>query len=254
MEETLQLQKDEMESLQAIFMDEFIVLNDDPITYELIILAEPEDSSLENGIKTRLRVEYTKNYPNEAPLITPHINYPLITKDLEKINEIIKTSTSSLIGMPMLFEISDKIKEYLQQLKGQARKEIAEEEKQKAEAKKAEKQTLYKAMKIDHENMNFTPVTNENYDAWRKKYEKEKEEVQKSKSVTLTDKKNMNLADEIEKRLTGKQFFEMKKQQAQKKATTENGEEEKEGKEEVFFYDEGAFEDIGDVEGVELQE
>eukprot|EP01022_Parablepharisma_sp_SALTPOND_P026291 TRINITY_DN626_c0_g1_i1.p5 TRINITY_DN626_c0_g1~~TRINITY_DN626_c0_g1_i1.p5 ORF type:complete len:313 (-),score=54.91 TRINITY_DN626_c0_g1_i1:7663-8487(-) len=238
-------QQDEMEALQSIFMDEFLLLNESPLTYELIILADPEDSTLEQGVKARLRIEYTESYPNEPPIITPHVQHPLTIKDLERIKEITDTTCAGLIGTPMVFELSEKIREYLQERKGETRKDIEEEEKLKSEAKQAEVNGVYKTMKIDQEITSFTPVTLENYTKWRQKFDKEKEEEAKAKSAPI-DKKAANIAEEIEKRPTGRQFFEMKKQQMQKK--------DEEAKEEVFYYDEEAFEDIGDVEDVDLSQ
>ncbi len=246
-------QKDEMEALQSIFMDEFILLNESPLTYELIILADPEDSALEHGIKARLRIEYPPAYPNELPLITPHVQHPLTIKDLDTITQLIDSTCAGLMGMPMIFEVSEKIREYLRARKGDTRKEVEEEEKQKADAKKAEQiDKIYKTMKIDREITTFTPVTTETYQKWREAFEKEKEDAAAAKAKNSpVDKKAANLADEIARRPTGKQFFEFKKLKMQKKTDEKKG-EEKEEKEEVFYYDEEAFEDIGDVEDVDL--
>ena len=245
------MQQDEMESLQSIFMDEFLLLNESPLTYELIILADPEDSAEEHGVKARLRVEYTEKYPDEVPIVSAHVQHPLTIKDLEKIKEITDTTCAGLIGMPMIYEVSEKIKDHLVHRKKETNKEVYEEEKQKAEQKKSDMEKMYKAYKVDHEITTFTPVAPETYNKWRQKVEaKEKEEYQKK---SPSEKKAVSI-EEMEKRVTGRQFFELKRQQLMKKAVeagVTGAAEQKEG-EDVFYYDEEAFEDIGDVEDVEL--
>lgn len=247
------MQKDEMESLQSIFMDEFLLLNDEnPITYELIVLAEPEDSADEYGVKARLRIEYTNRYPNEAPIISPHVQHPLAIKDLEKIREICDTTCASQIGMPMVYEVSEKVKDYLVERKKDVKKEMIEEEKVRADLKKSELDNRFKkTVFLDRNITSFTPVTVENYNKWRLKFEKEHEE--QLAKIKPGDKKMVS-AEEFDKRISGRQFFEMRKAKFQKKLEESKGGEAKGVKEgeDVFYYDEEAFEDVGDVEDVDL--
>ena len=247
------IQRDEMEALQSIFMDEFILLNESPLTYELIVLAEPDDSAAEHGIKARLRIEYTSAYPNEIALVTPHVQHPLTIKDLEKIKEIVELCLNSLIGMPMIYEVCEKVKDYLIERKKETAKEIVEEEKSLADLKKAERNEMYsKTIKMDREITTFTPVTSENYAKWRLAFDKQIEDEMRGKSPL--GKKEANIAEEIDKRPTGRQFFEIRKLQQLKNMTDQKEEKTRdgEGKEEVFYYDEEAFEDVGDVENVDL--
>jgi len=245
-------QKDEMEALQSIFMDEFILLNESPLTYELIILADMQSTEEENAIKARVRIEYPAAYPNELPSITVHVEHPLTIRDLEKLTQISDETCKYSIGMPMIYEVTEKMKDYLISRKDQAKTEEIEEEKLKAELKKAETENKYKkSFKIDHEITTFTPVTLENYKKWRESFDKQiEEEAQKAKS--MTDKKTATAADDMVKRQTGRQIFEQRR--IQKKKTGDQKEEDKDGKEEdeVFYYDEEAYEDLGDVENVDL--
>ena len=261
MESNTGTQQDEMEALQSIFMDEFILLNESPLTYELIILADPEDSAEEYGIKSRLRVEYPQEYPDVLPIISPHVQHPLTIKDLEKIKQISDEACNSMIGMPMIYEVSERIKTYLIERKKVTTKEMQEEQKAKAEFEKAEKDSKFKkTIRLDKEITTFTPVTLDNYKKWREKLDKENADNEKEDLIKLKgvpDKKSAGLAEEIEKGLSGRQFFEVRKLQLQKKAAEGKepegeDEEEKGKKEDVFYYDEEAFEDVGDVEDVDL--
>lgn len=242
MESSVEIQKEEMESIQSIYMDEFVLLNESPLTYELIVLADAEDSTLEDGFKARLRVEYTEKYPEEPPLLTPYIGYPLLKTDLEKINGIIEAACAGFVGMPIVFEVGENLREYLQQRKIEAAKEESSEKPKEESMKDA----YYKIIKLDKEITTFTPVSVESYKAWRETFDKERLEEQKGKQGVV-DKKMIALAEEVSKRPTGREYFELKKHQMQKK-----GEGQDTAKEEVFFFDEEAFEDIGDVDDVDL--
>ena len=241
MESSLEIQNEEMESLQSIYMDEFILLNESPLTYELIIFADAEDSTLDDGIKARLRVEYTEKYPEEPPLITSYVSYPLLKKDSDKINAIIEEACTGFSGMPIIFELGENVREYLQQRKAEVTKEEIDEGSKEGTKKKGH----YKVIKLDKEITTFTPVTAENYTKWREIFDKEKIEEAKGK-IGVVDKKAAILAEEITKRPTGREYFDLRKKQIQ----TIEGQENAKG--EVFFYDEEAFEDIGDVDDVDL--
>eukprot|EP00826_Nyctotherus_ovalis_P057496 TRINITY_DN7864_c0_g1_i2.p1 TRINITY_DN7864_c0_g1~~TRINITY_DN7864_c0_g1_i2.p1 ORF type:complete len:240 (-),score=96.68 TRINITY_DN7864_c0_g1_i2:152-871(-) len=238
MESSTEMQNEEMESLQSIYMDEFVLLNESPLTYELIVLADTEDSTLEDGIKARLRVEYTEKYPEEAPLISAYIGHPLSKTDLNNIEGIIEKARAEFSGMAIVFDVGESVREYLQERKAKLTKE---EQKIKDDVKQ---EKSYKIIKLDKEITSFTPVTVDTYTIWREKFDKEKIEEQKTK-LGAAERKQASLAEEAAKRPTGREYFEIKKQQMQQK-------EGQNAKGEVFFYDEEAFDDIGDVDDVDL--
>eukprot|EP00826_Nyctotherus_ovalis_P058146 TRINITY_DN7975_c0_g1_i11.p1 TRINITY_DN7975_c0_g1~~TRINITY_DN7975_c0_g1_i11.p1 ORF type:complete len:207 (-),score=58.33 TRINITY_DN7975_c0_g1_i11:34-654(-) len=191
MEPDKELQREEMESLQCIYMDEFDLLSESPLIYELTVFASTEDSVLEEAIKARLKVEYTENYPEEAPLILVHIEHPLTRADLAQISNIVKSTCKNFAGLPIIFEVGENVKEYLQQRKAA----IAKEE-SKAETNK---KTVCVTVRLDEESMSFTLVTAETYAKWREGIDKKMVEEVKSE-----DRKAMNLAEEVSKRLTGR--------------------------------------------------
>ena len=247
-------QKDEVEALQSIYMDEFMMLNDSPVTYELIVLADTADANEEAAIRARLRVEYPAAYPKESPQITPHVEAPLTIRDLEHIKLLIEDTCRSQLGSPLVYDLCEKIRDFLIVRKTESQSEEQEETKAKDVQKKAENDKLmHPTVRVTHEVTTFTPVTNETYAKWRAKYDKGLADAARLPTKTAADRRAVDLAEEVAKRPSGRVIFEQRRLQMQKKGA-EKAEDSKapDAKTELFYYNEDVFEDVGDVDDVDL--
>ena len=160
-----------------------------------------------------------------------------------------------MLGEPMIYDISEVLKEYLTELNDVFVKE--KEAKEAEEAKRAEevKQSLQGVKASD--KANFIPVTKESFLEWEAKFRAEMAEKQaeEEKKETPAERKERL---EMEGRMTGKQFF-MQRKEVDEEETPE-GEEEfdiealrKEEEADPGAFDEELFDDDDGLDDLDLE-
>ncbi|OMH85387.1 RWD domain-containing protein 1 [Zancudomyces culisetae] len=143
-------------------------------------------------------VTYTQQYPDEAPIyevLTEDEDSCLDSKDLKYLGQQLEQAILDSLGMAMVFTMVTVLKDELMDLL--RRKE--------EEGKKAERERIEKEIELEQLKFIGTKVTRETFMEWKKKFEKEMAEQNKS-GVTDTRK-----VDSRKNKLTGKQLFETDK-------------------------------------------
>ena len=217
-------QLEEIEVLLSIYPDECELLSDvspRSIKIRLVGSSEPD----QNHVALSMTFEMPESYPTTAiPNIDIEIEKGISKKQIEEIKNIANQIANENIGMPAIFTICESVKEWLQDnnIPGQDGSMYADmmrrmQQKDVEIKKKAEKAANSAAANaeiaikiIDPEEEERlrkreagTPVTEETFNAWKKRFE---EEMEKLAILSGQD----NNKDKTEK-LTGKQLFVLSK-------------------------------------------
>lgn len=104
----------EVEALQSIMVGEFEMIHEEPMWYELLINADRDDES-SNFIVIKIKVEYPPDYPKVIPKFQFKNLSPmnLTISDFNYWHTIYREAADQLIGEQMVYEIVEKIREYL---------------------------------------------------------------------------------------------------------------------------------------------
>lgn len=247
----------ELESLESIFVDEFELITEDPITYEVTIKAEREDEA-NNYIVVKLKVEYPTDYPKVAPKFQFKNLSPvnLSITDFNQCHEIFKRTAEEMLGEQMIFAIIENVREYLQE-----KNDVFVEQKQKEEEEERIREANIGKKFIAETRLDYTPVNETTFSAWLKKYMGERAQQREEEYKNRTK-------EEVERdsRKTGKNIFLEKHGLAGSNIAFEEDEidkliEEEEAtgveapiEEEKAYYDEDLFddEDVDDLDDVDL--
>eukprot|EP00455_Lapot_gusevi_P024803 TRINITY_DN2588_c0_g7_i1.p1 TRINITY_DN2588_c0_g7~~TRINITY_DN2588_c0_g7_i1.p1 ORF type:complete len:258 (+),score=88.53 TRINITY_DN2588_c0_g7_i1:69-842(+) len=233
----------EIEALQSIFMDDFKSVSDEPPRqYELTVVPNPGDSG-DNHVTAILQVTYPNEYPNEPPQVVVRAGKGLTNSQRTQLQTLVDQSISDQLGMAMVFNLTETVKEFLQQhnVKQLSMHEQMQQRKQIeeiiAEAKEEKKQD-----RVSEAIKHGTPVTPEIFAEWNARFLAEvqvkKEQQQKEQSNFDPDKKY---------RLTGKKIF-LELQQAGLNInldglSPEEAAEQGQKADRVFFIDENLYAD-----------
>jgi len=257
-------QKEELDILESIYMEEIDIHNAIP-PYKFSVQCRPYlDYTLDEALErfsVKLEIELGVNYPQEAPRCEIKHHVDKITHyEVQNVNKIIASTAQEMKGTPMLFEIVESIRNWLQnnivdpelRPRKQKRKNLDDEfgleegyENDEVVVNLTKKET-------------YTPVTKESFVEWKARFDLDMETIR-------------NLRGDIsgapkEERLSGKQLFERDMKLITSDAlyqdendveeldyVKEEEKEEDEGEDEktkaLFCYDEDLFE--GDVDDIE---
>jgi RWD domain. len=107
-------QKDEIEILQSIYMDEIEVLTNVP-PYKFVVHCRPYlDHSLRGELDkytVKVEVEFSANYPNEAPKCELKHHLDKVTNyEIQQVYDMIKSIAEQMKGEAMVFEIIESIR------------------------------------------------------------------------------------------------------------------------------------------------
>jgi len=218
-------QNDEVELLQSILFESMEILDSEPY-HKLDIHIKPD--CLENPIINCLfHVEFNENYPSDE-LFTyklEDVKNKVSPSQFNKLHSEIKEFFEENKGSPIVFQIVEMIKEYINELELQ-KNETANN------SINSKSTTTTTTSKIDDPsklleknlvvNKNFTPVSKEAYDEWFKKFYQEK---------VKEGGKALKLRKEILSRTSGREFF----MNLKAKNLTENNEEDIEGEEDIDY-------------------
>lgn len=224
MEDQEEEQAMEIEALEAIFLEDCEVVSPvAPREVNITIYPIPgDDNDSENKVGIKLNLKLPKEYPTVLPDMKIEGLKGLTEKHTQILLETAKEEAENNLGMPMIFTISEILKEWLiennrdqtdQSMYAQmmAKVEDAEREKQKDEEYKQRWENAENedgGVDQDDEDIvrpvTGTVVTSENFTEWLNKFAKEKEEERLKLSAT----KDKSKSDAPDAHMTGREYFE----------------------------------------------
>lgn len=228
-------QAEEIEALQAIYVEEFEFLegcDETTIPYKFKIKLIPNPDGGDNFVALDMICTMPDGYPEErGPDITIDIKKGISDKQKPELEELIQTQTMENIGMPSLYIIAEAVREWLvdNNVEGQdgsmyaemmRRMQQKDVEKKKIDTKKAnalladsEKSAIVGPDREEEERIRKrqagTAMSVEAFEAWKTAFDKEMSE--KAAAAAKLDK-NVVVMTEEEKaeyyaKPTGKQLF-----------------------------------------------
>lgn len=110
----------EVQALEAIFMDEFILSSPGPPAMFRITLSpfapHEEDAEHVNYVKVVLLVEYSETYPEQLPLVLKVNNVLGLSEDqLMELQAVIEEQANILLDTPMVYSLAEIVKEWLKE-------------------------------------------------------------------------------------------------------------------------------------------
>eukprot|EP01098_Paradermamoeba_levis_P007537 TRINITY_DN311_c0_g2_i5.p1 TRINITY_DN311_c0_g2~~TRINITY_DN311_c0_g2_i5.p1 ORF type:complete len:220 (-),score=77.75 TRINITY_DN311_c0_g2_i5:445-1104(-) len=186
----------ELDTLQAIYMDDFQELTENKIFTIKLFATETVDSG-EDKYGVILKIELPEGYPNTLPLISFQEKFTLPNQASITLLEELKALAESNVGNVMGFTLCQMAKEWLDNsflLFQENQKEREKEEKEREEEE--ERQSLGIALDPSEKPLHGGPaVTRESFLEWKKLFDQEMAEKNKTKISS-------------ENRPTGRQMFE----------------------------------------------
>ncbi|KAK9368628.1 RWD domain-containing protein [Lipomyces kononenkoae] len=201
----------ELELLQSMYPDEMTVIS--PTVFTIAAHLEPPTPSnggtLKSGNQSLLvRVEYTENYPETAPVIELSLEQEIAADDNEDGNdekaneEPIVLDNSDLanlrdkaaqeaqdnLGFPSVFAIMSSLKDQADSILQEKQVERERERDAKIREEEEKEQAKFRGTLVDREN----------FFEWRRKF--------KAEMAALTEKDGIH--EEIKRRPTGREIFE----------------------------------------------
>ncbi|KAG7399586.1 hypothetical protein PHYBOEH_008581 [Phytophthora boehmeriae] len=206
----------EVEALEAIYMEDFTKLSEDPLSFQVRVV--PNQDGENNFVAMTLKADIPATYPDVEPTLEIILNKGLSDRQHKDMKELLAQQIEENMGMAMMYTLCEAVREYLVENNREGndgsehqemlrRMEMRKKKEEKVEAEKEEE-----AMARSHEKQAFhgTPVTVESFAAWREKFEAEMR-----KTTTKSVK------DEASTKLSGRQLWN-------KGLVTEDGAEEAE--------------------------
>ena len=227
--------KDEVELLKNILFEQLKIIEEIP---NFIIEVDVKPDKDEPKLDFKIKLSLPNEYPDSSPIfeVTDLSNHLSSTK-LKLVNDRIKTLISENLGMPMVYQIVEIVKEFANEMEEVMQLEhiskiTIEEEKQRKYMQKIQNNDLI-------ETKSFTPVTKEGFETWFKKF------YEKSKK---------NKPKQIEGAQTGREYFmNLKNIKMEELDIDEDKFEQEENlnneEDKALYFDEGAFdENINDID------
>jgi len=185
-------QDGELEALVAIYSDELEVVTNKPKCFDIFLKCDNEGSrdDFEISITLSLRFTFVEKYPDEAPLIeiedySDEMDERRIRMLVDHLQEVAEEN----LGMVMIFTLVSAAQEMVLQFVDDIKKEIEEKKEQEYLEQKRLDELKYKG----------TPVTLENFLAWKIRFDEE---------MRLAGKNVIDETVKLSKKLNGKQLFE----------------------------------------------
>jgi len=187
-------QDGEVEALEAIYSEEFTLVGTEPYCMDVFVKGSNEDSNDDHKISLScvIRFTFVECYPDEPPLIeidSDNVSEELSEKNVGKLTEHLKEEANENLGMVMIFTLVSAAQEMLLEFVDNIKKEI---EDKKHEAYLEEK-------RLDELKYKSTPVTLENFLAWKIRFDEE---------MRVAGKLIIDVTTKTSTKLTGRQLFE----------------------------------------------
>lgn len=176
-----------MEALAAIFGEAMEVI--DAHTFDVLIEPFPGE---ENDITLRLRISYSQSYPSELPFYSFKAVKGITQEELEPVLDYVKAIMVKDLGSPMVFDIIEGVKDWLQSRI------------QEAEV------LLQVEVPVVPKHSTYTPVTVESFQAWRQRFIQAEEAKLACEKETIRNQVFINglTYGEVWAKPTGRQMFE----------------------------------------------
>ena len=185
-------QDSEFEALEAIYSDELTLISTEPYCFDVSVKGSNEDrkDDIEISMYFIIRFTLVECYPDESPLMEiDRASDEMDEKRTEMLVEHLQEVATENLGMVMVFTLVSAAQDMLLQFVDDIKKEI--EDKKHAE--------YLEAKRLDELKYKGTPVTLENFLAWKIRFD---EEMRMSGKCIIVD------SPKLSKKLTGKQLFE----------------------------------------------
>jgi len=176
-----------VEALVAIFGEAMEVI--DGHTFDVVIEPFPGE---ENDIKLCLRIAYSQAYPSELPFYSFKAVKGMAQEELEPLVDYVKAIMLKDLGSPMVFDIIEGVKDWLQ-----SRVQAAEV-------------LMQVEVPVVPKHATYTPVTVESFQAWRQRFIQEEETRLANEHEAIRNKVFINglTYGEVWAKATGRQMFE----------------------------------------------
>uniref|UniRef100_H3GEA7 RWD domain-containing protein n=1 Tax=Phytophthora ramorum TaxID=164328 RepID=H3GEA7_PHYRM len=210
----------EVEALEAIYMDEFTKLSDEPLTYQVHVV--PNQDGENNFVAMLLKAEIPDTYPDVEPKLDIIVKKGLADSQLKEIKQLLDQQVEENMGMAMMYTLCEAVREYLVENNREGndgsehqemlrRMELKKKKEDKVEADKLEqvRETSTRARSIKFAAANAqahaeehrrefhgTPVTVESFAAWKVKFDSEMQVTTKA-----------SVKDEATAKLSGRQLW-----------------------------------------------
>lgn len=175
-EENLEIQLEELESLEDMYPNQIKVLSrKSPISFSLTIDSNDYTRNKDRNSKViRLVVNYGDEYPEDGPCEIKVESVKLVPNSIIKeLQEIVDKQSEEMEGEPYVLDVIEAIVDYIQTYVGQkamsASLEITKEEADR-------ERELAEEIKLLDRVKKGTPVTKESYDKWAFEFYGELEE------------------------------------------------------------------------------
>ncbi|KAH8930035.1 RWD-domain-containing protein [Atractiella rhizophila] len=200
----------ELEVLESIYPEELTKISENELSIALK-LEDPNDADVQHPLL--LHVSYTPSYPNEPPDLS--LSQPdeeddddtepfLSDEDIEQLTESLRTVANESLGMAMVFTLSSSIADAFTSIVTTKREAAELLARQKAAA----------IEEAEREKRRGTPVTQESFMAWKKKFDvemlesKKREEEEKLRAMPPKEREETR---KWMNKQTGRQLFETNK-------------------------------------------
>ena len=196
--DTAEEQQLEFEAMESIFVGEFELIHEDPLCYEIIINADREDDD-NNFVVIQIKIEYPADYPKVVPKCQFKNLSPkhLTLSEFNHWHTIFRKTAEELVGEQMMFEIVEKIREYLIEKNDVfIQQKIKDEEEEKIREENAGKKYIAET------RLDYTPVNKDTFSDWLKKFQKARD-LKKVEELS----KRTKVQVERDNRITGKYYF-----------------------------------------------
>ncbi|CAH0488367.1 unnamed protein product [Peronospora farinosa] len=193
----------EVEALESIYMDDFIKLSDEPLTYQVHVV--PNQDGENNFVALLLKAVIPETYPDVEPKLEIVVKKGLIDSQVKEIKQLLDQQVQENMGMAMIYTLSEAVREYLVENNregndGSEHQEMLrrmEQKKKKDDKVEADKQEEANANEEEkRREIHGTPVTVETFAAWKAKFDME-----------MQGTKKISLKDEATAKLTGRQLW-----------------------------------------------
>ncbi|OWZ02662.1 hypothetical protein PHMEG_00025735 [Phytophthora megakarya] len=193
----------EVEALEAIYMDDFTKLSDEPLTYQVHVV--PNQDGEGNFVALLLKASIPETYPDIEPEIEVVVKKGLADSQVKEIKQLLTQQIQENMGMAMMYTLSEAVREYLVENNREGndgsehqemlrRMELKKKKEEKVEADKLEQANADDEEK--RREFHGTPVTVETFAAWKAKFDAE-----------MAGTKKVSLKDESTAKLTGRQLW-----------------------------------------------
>eukprot|EP01012_Entosiphon_sulcatum_P026987 TRINITY_DN32515_c0_g1_i1.p2 TRINITY_DN32515_c0_g1~~TRINITY_DN32515_c0_g1_i1.p2 ORF type:complete len:222 (-),score=70.20 TRINITY_DN32515_c0_g1_i1:72-737(-) len=178
---------EELESLQCIYGEELVMLQDDPPRFQLTLSTNPEVSVL-------LVIEYTSTYPETSPLVSCKRQRGLTATSIAALQETANQLAQEQLGSVIVFALVQAVQDWLAENAA-----AAAEEEDEDTGGGLRKPVVNEAAAIKY----GTAVTRENFFEWKKKFDIERQIILAARQQAKA--KEMELKKD---RVTGKTYFQ----------------------------------------------